>query len=149
MNGNEEPIDPELVEETAIARRTPSVPVTLAELAALKGEALEVVEARVQVLETLRKAAIKATSPEDWLLFRSPDGGVTGYLQDCGADRVRDLYGIEIFNVSLPQKEAGMGGEFTYIITGSGRCKLTKQVLENVEGGRSSTDDFCSGKKGA
>jgi hypothetical protein len=143
-------IVPELVEEsTALDRRSPSIPATLAELAALKGEALEVVEARIMVLETLRKASIRATHPADWLLFKSPDGNVTSYLQDCGADRVRDLYGIEIFNVSIPQKVAGLNGEFTYIIMGSGRCKLTRQILENVEGGRSSTDDFCSAKKGA
>lgn len=149
-NHETEVIDPELVEEgTAVVRRSPTIPVTLAELAALKGEAMEIIEARIQVLETLRKASIRATHPSDWLLFKSPDGNVTGYLQDCGADRVRDLYGIEIYGLSLPQKEPGMDGAFSYIITGSGRCKLTRQVVENMEGGRSSTDDFCQGKKGA
>jgi hypothetical protein len=53
--------------EGTLALRRPDTPVTLSELAALKGEALEVIEARVQILETLRKAAIRATSPEDWL----------------------------------------------------------------------------------
>jgi hypothetical protein len=137
----------------ALALRHPGIPVTLSELAALKGEALEVIEARVQVLETLRRAAIRATSPEDWLLFKSPDeqgGQITGFLQDCGADRVRDLYGIEIYDVSKPEKIVGNDpAVFTYIVNGSGRCKLTRQVLEQVEGGRSSTDDFCRGKTGA
>jgi hypothetical protein len=138
---------------TALALRHPGIPVTLSELAALKGEAIEVIEARVQVLETLRRAAIRATSPEDWLLFKSPDeqgGQITGFLQDCGADRVRDLYGIEIYDVSKPEKIVGNDpAVFTYIVNGSGRCKLTRQVLEQVEGGRSSTDDFCRGKTGA
>jgi hypothetical protein len=149
---NTETIEPEVVDQDepmALERRSPAIPVTLAELAALKGEAMEIIEARIQVLETLRKAAIRATSPEDWLLFKSDDGNVTAYLQDCGADRVRDLYGIEIFEVGIPQKISGTQEGFTYIISGSGRCKLTKQTLENVEGGRSSTDDFCKHKKGA
>jgi hypothetical protein len=137
------PIPPDVIEQdpddtlpTALALRHPGIPVTLSELAALKGEAIEVIEARVQVLETLRRAAIRATSPEDWLLFKSPDeqgGQITGFLQDCGADRVRDLYGIEVFDVSKPEKIVGNDpAVFTYIVNGSGRCKLTRQVLEQV-----------------
>jgi hypothetical protein len=137
----------------AIAVRSPTIPVTLSELAALKGQALEVIEARVQVLATLRKASIRTTSPEDWVLFKSPEehgGQIVGYLQDAGADRVRDLYGIEVYGISKPEKIQGdEPGTFTYLITGSGRCRLTLQVVEEMEGGRSSTDDFCKGKSGA
>ena len=119
--------------------RHPGIPVTLSELAALKGEAIEVIAARVQVLETLRRAAIRATSPEDWLLFRAPEeqgGQIVGYLQDCGADRVRDLYGIEIFDISKPEKVVGNDpAVFHYLISGSGRCKLTRQILEADRGG--------------
>lgn len=133
--------------------RSPQTPTTINELAALKGEALEVIEARVQVIETLRRASIRATSPADWLLFKSPEeqgGQIVGYLQDAGADRVRDLWGIEIFGISAPEKVTGNDpAVFHYIIRGSGRCKLTRQILEEVEGGRSSTDDFCRGKTGA
>lgn len=145
-------VEPEAVTD-AIELRRPDVPTTLSELAALKGEAVEIIEARVQVLETLRKAAIRATHPEDWLLFRAPQeqgGQVVGYLQDCGCDRVRDLYGIEVFNVSRPEKIVGNDpAVFHYLIEGNGRCKLTKQTVEAMEGGRSSTDDFCKDKTGA
>lgn len=153
-------MDPDVIDERdadvdasdRIALRHPGVPVTLGELAALKGEALEVIEARVLIIQTLRRAAIRATSPADWLLFKSPDeqgGQIIGYLQDCGADRVRDLWGIEVFDISTPEKVTGNDpAVFHYIISGSGRCKLTRQVLERVEGGRSSTDDFCKDKKG-
>lgn len=138
---------------SALEARRPDIPVTLSDLASLKGEAIEVIEARVLVLETLRRAAIRATSPEDWILFKSPEeqgGQIIGYLQDCGADRVRDLYGIEVFGIGKPEKIVGNDpAVFHYVITGSGRCKLTRQVLEEVEGGRSSTDDFCKGKTGA
>jgi hypothetical protein len=136
----------------AITLRRPDVPTTLSELAALKGEAVEVIEARAQVLATLRTAAIRATSPEDWLLFKAPDdqgGQIVGYLQDCGGDRVRDLYGIEIFGISKPEKVNGTDPQtFHYLISGSGRCKLTRQVVEEMEGGRSSTDDFAKDKTG-
>lgn len=147
--------DPTVVESdpTTLALRRPDVPTTLGELAALKGEAVEIIEARAQVLHTLRTAAIRATHPEDWLLFKSPEelgGQITGYLQDCGCDRVRDLYGIEVFGITPPQKISGTEpATFHYVITGSGRCKFTKQTVEAMEGGRSSTDDFCKDKTGA
>jgi hypothetical protein len=146
-------VEPDDTGSAALELRRPDIPVTLSELAALKGEAVEIIEARVQVLATLRKASIRATSPEDWLLFKAPDeqgGQIVGYLQDCGCDRVRDLYGIEIFNVTRPEKVVGNDpGNFHYLISASGRCKLTRQVVEEMEGGRSSTDDFCRGKSGA
>lgn len=135
-----------------IELRRPDIPITLSELASQKSGADEIIQARVQILETLRRAAIRMTSPEDWLLFKSPEeqGGQTvAYLQDCGADRVRDLYGVEIYNLTKPELvETNDPAVFHYIITGSGRCKLTRQILEDVEGGRSSTDDFCKGKTG-
>lgn len=156
MTDRSVPEDPEIVDDepvTTIALRSPTVPTTLAELAARKGEAIEIIEARVMVLETLRKAAIRATHPEDWILFKAPDdqgGQIVGYLQDCGCDRVRDIWGIEVYDLSRPEKIAGNTPDaFNYIVGGSGRCKLTRQVVEDMEGGRSSLDDFCKGKTGA
>ena len=143
--------DPEVA--TAITLRRPDAPTTINELALLKGEAQEIIEARATIIATLRLASIKATSPEDWLLFKTPDdqgGQVVGYLQDCGCDRVRDLWGIEVFDIGRPEKINGSEpGVFHYLITGSGRCKITKQTVEMMEGGRSSTDDFCKEKTGA
>lgn len=136
----------------AVELRRPDIPVTLSELAARKGEAVEIIEARVLILQTLRTAGIRATSPPDWVLFKTPEehgGQVVGYLQDCGADRVRDLFGIEVYDVSTPEKIIGADpAVFHYLIRGSGRCKLTRQVLEQVEAGRSSTEDFVRGKTG-
>lgn len=122
------------------------VPSTLTDLAVRKGEALEIIQARVQILATVRKAALRATNPEDWVMYRAPDGSEVGYLQDCGCDRVRDLFGIEIFNVSQPERISA-GDSFMYVLRGDGRCHLTKQTVEAIEGGRSSTDDFVSAER--
>jgi len=145
-------IEPEVVGQ-ALELRRPDVPVDVTELAARKGEAIEIIEARNLILATVRKAAIRATHPEDWILFKSPDeqgGQIVGYLQDAGADRVRDFWGIEVFKVSAPEKIATNDPkDFMYLQRGSGRCKLTRQVVEEIEGGRSSKDDFCKDKEGA
>ncbi len=149
----EEVINGEIVDEEttgkrdAVALRNPEVPATINQLAMLRSEALEVIEARVKVLEALRKAAIRATSPEDWILYRDDKGNTIGFLQDCGCDRVRDLYGIEIFDISVPERKEMEGG-FMYLISGSGRCTIGQQTVEGIEGGRASTDDFCKSKKG-
>lgn len=150
------PADPEVLDPeapNAMALRSPSIPTTLAELAALKGQATEIIEARIRVLETARMAAIKATHPEDWLLFKAPDeqgGQVVGYLQDSGCERVRDIFGISVFNVSQPEKIPGAEPHiFHYLVSGDGSCTLTAQTIEHIEGGRSSTEDFCKDKTGA
>jgi hypothetical protein len=135
---------------TSIALRHPSVPVNIHDLAALKGEALEVLEARLLILETARRRAIRLTHPEDWVLFKAPDERITGYLQDSGCDRVRDVIGVEVFDVGTPERIASADGKsFMYVIRGNGRSRMTMQTVENMEGGRQSTDDFCKDKTGA
>jgi len=145
-------VDEPTSEEIGLVRRLrqPGIPVTMNELAARKGEAIEILEARIQILETARKRGIRMTSPEDWVLFKSPDDRITGYLQDAGCDRIRDITGIEVFAVSEPVRIAAADGQsFIYIVKGSGRSKLTMQIVEEMEGGRGSTDDFCKDKTGA
>jgi len=135
----------------ALDIRRPDTPTTLSDLAALRGEAGEVIAARVLVVETLRKASIRATHPEDWLLFKAPadaGGQIVGFLQDVGCARVRDLWGIEIYDVGDPIRIDGDAGSFHYLVKGSARCKLTRQTIEGREGGRSSADDFVKGKSG-
>jgi hypothetical protein len=141
---------PDTTTETTLIRH-PGIPTTVEALAARgPGEAIEILEARIAVLETARKRAIRITSPEDWLLFRRDDGRITGYLQDAGCERIRDITGIEVFDVGEPVRVAAHDARsFMYLIRGSGRSKLTGQVVEAMEGGRESTDDFCRDKKGA
>src|SRR5262245_36954160 len=136
----------------ALALRRPDVPTNLEALAALKGEAIAVIEAKITVLTTLRRAAIRSTSPEDWTKFKTKEehgGQEVAYLQDAGCDRVADFFGIVKYNISKPEKVVGADPtQFHYLIQGNGRCKLTGQIVESVEGGRSSTDDFVKGKTG-
>lgn len=153
MSSSNEPevLDPEVPDDTlpVVRLRHPAVPVNIDELAALKGAAIEVIDARIQILETARFRAIRMTHPEDWVLFKSPDDRITAYLQDAGCERVRDILGIEVFDIISPQKVVAPDGKsFGYIITGRGRSRLTLQEVEAMEGGRESTDDFCKDLSG-
>lgn len=153
MNGPElEDMEPPAPEKTALTLRNPAVPVTIEQLAAVPGQTLDITEARVQVVKTLRHHSLSITHEIDWVLFKGKEEDISkayGYLQDAGCDRIRDLWGVSIFNVSKPEKIAGSDGSFIYIITGDGRCAVTGQIVEGIEGGRSSTDDICRGVTGA
>lgn len=152
----EQSVEGEIVEESsALDIRHPAAPSTLEQIAALGDGANEIVRARIQVLQTLRKASIQATMPEDWLLFHAVDKRTgqertTAYLQDAGCDRVASLWGIEVFGIEKPERIMANDGSpnFMYLIRGSGRCSITRQTVEQMEGGRSSSDDFCKDDKG-
>jgi hypothetical protein len=140
---------------TAIDIRHPAAPATLEQIAALGDGANEIVRARIQVLQTLRRASIQATMPEDWLLFHASDRRTgqertVGYLQDAGCDRVASLWGIEVFGIEKPERIMANDGtaNFMYLVLGSGRCSITGQTVEQMEGGRSSSDDFCKDEHG-
>jgi hypothetical protein len=147
---DDDPIDVPPPLKSALALRDPGVPVDLSQLSARGSEdALGIIDARAGVIRSVRRFALLETYPSDYTAFRRPDGVVTCYLDDDGCARVRDLFGISIFNVSRPERVAGTDGSFMYFVTGDGRCSLTHQVIEAIEGGRSSSEKFCDGKSGA
>lgn len=139
---NETPLD-------AIALRVPSIPTTITEISSLGKAGLEVIQARHDVMESLRAASIKLTRPEDWLLFKDQEGRVTCYLQDSGCDRVAPLWGISVFNIRVPERIGADDGSFVYSIKGDGRCALTGQVVLEVEGMRSSKEKLVKDVEGA
>jgi len=126
-----------------------TIPATVDQMAALGDRGVEVIQARHQIMDTLRKSSILLTYPDDWLLFRTREGDVFAYLQDSGCDRVAPLWGIEIFGVSeKPERIVAEDKSFAYVVRGSGRCSLTGQTVENMEGMRTSTDDIAKNLTG-
>ncbi|NLT68041.1 MAG: hypothetical protein GXX84_15670 [Acidobacteria bacterium] len=142
-------IDPEVMpKETAVEKRSPSVPVTIDQLAAEEKRGIAIVETRDAILVTLRKSSLAATSPSDWVLFRDPDGNVTGYLQDRGCDKIAPRWGIDVIPDGDFEKIDEDDGTFGYRIRGHAVSRLTGQSVLDMEGIRYSTDDFVKYKKG-
>lgn len=138
-----DPVIPEILrEETAVAR---TIPVTLDELANLPEEqGLEKVENRVKIVQALRRASIELTNPQDWLLFKSPDGAVTAFLQDSGCGRILPLWGIDIEPKNgFTRIDDEKDGEFAYECCADGFCNATGRFVKDVTGVRYSTEDFC------
>jgi hypothetical protein len=144
MKAEEDIHIPEVVEEDL---RNPSVPATLNEIAARKGEAAAIIDARVMVLKTLRIESIRRTSPEDWVAYRDEKTGrEIAYLQDSGCQRIAPLWGIETRpkrTERTPEKSASPNEDFAYTVTGDGQCKITNQVIYDIEGTRYSNERYA------
>jgi len=139
------PIIPEVMPaETAVARHL--IPTTLDELASLPEEqGLAIVETRHKIVESLRRASVALTSPQDWLLFRAEDR-ITAYLQDSGCGRIMPLWGIDITPTDKPETITmtdDANGDFAIRTFGDAYCGATNAALKGVEGVRYSTEDFC------
>jgi len=145
MENENEVIDPEVMEQTAIEKSSPRIPVSIDELSNMPDErGVKVIEARRNIIDNLRRASIMLTSPSDWLLFRNREGAVTAYCQDTGCKRFWQLWGIEINPKGTFEKITDeKTGDFAYRCVADGGCKVTGLYVYDIEGIRYSTEDFC------
>lgn len=142
-----EALEPEVIDEQALDIRRPDVPITVEEIAALGEEKSEaIISARVQIIQTLRKQSILQTHPSDWVLYKDTNTGrVLAFLEDKGCQRLMDLWGIEVNNITTPELISSQDGQsFAYSVMGDGISKLTRRVVRNVEGVRYSTERFAT-----
>jgi hypothetical protein len=146
-NEENQEIEPEVIqEETSLVK--PSIPVTVDQLAALEDEAgLLVVERRHKIVDTLRRASISLTNPQDWLLFRA-DNRVTAFLQDSGCQRIMPLWGIEITpkgGFVETRVNDDPAGDYAITCYADAYCNVTNQMMKDIEGTRYSDEDFVNG----
>jgi len=75
---------------------------------------------------------------------------ITAYPSDVECERAMALWGIRQFGLSKPEKiiNGSDPDDFCYKITGSAESRLTGGQVLDVEGVRSSKEDFCRGKTG-
>lgn len=99
----------------------------------------EKADAYVKALNKIMEASVKITNEYDWVLI-----GGKPYLQESGANKVARLFGISWkINDGYPKKHMEENGHYTY------SYRMTffyKNESIEAEGGRSSNDDFFSGK---
>lgn len=68
-------------------------------------EVKRVLEARAELISTIRSIAIKQTAPEDWTLYKARDGSVLGVPTAAAALKIRRWAGVSVMN------HRGMTGE--------------------------------------
>lgn len=94
----------------------------------------------VTALNKIMAAAIKVTTPKDWVMI-----GGTPYLQESGATKVARLFGIGWqIHAGFPKVEYDGDGypTYTYRMT----FTMGKQAIE-AEGMRNARDEFFAGKR--
>ncbi len=110
-------------------------------------DGLEKTERGIAIMKVLRAASIAVTFPHDWVLFKAEDR-ITGFLQEVGCQRIRDIWGIEITDLQeFVRTEDAETKDFSYAITGNGYSKRTGQMVYDLTGTRYSYEDFIVHRK--
>lgn len=114
-------------------------------------DAKQIVERRAELLETLQKAAIRTTEPEQWVLHRDREGHVIGIPSSAACARMAKLYGVRIFRMrprdqhgnfdpdQIPVKD---GQEVEFRGFCDARSNVTGEEIEQVEFSRRSDEEF-------
>lgn len=140
-------VEAEHIPPDAVELRKPSIPTTINELAALdEKKGLAIIEARSEILNALRVAAIKLTMPNDYVLFKTDEGRISAFLSDSGCDRVKKLFGIQISNLGPMDRIEAKDGTFAYRITADGACGVTGESVFGMEGVRYSDERYALDK---
>lgn len=145
---SEEIHEPEVVIEKELDLRRPDVPMTLEEIAALGEEgAAKIIKSRVQIIKTLRAASIQQCHASDWVLNKDRNGRVRAYLEDGGCQRLMDLWGISLDNVTCgPRENSEDGKSYAYTFIGDAYCNVTHRSIKREEGTRYSTERYAQEK---
>lgn len=143
---DEKPIEPELVEEPKSVSRAGRAGDTITALSE-REDAVQIIERAVQAVNTLRRASIAMTNPDDWTLYRSPEGRITGYLESLAAWNLRPLWGVSTQQVGEHYQVKHEDGVFAWCIEGDGYCKRTDIEIMGVVGVCYSNEDFLIHRK--
>ncbi len=110
-------------------------------------QGLQKIERGIAIMKTLRNASIALTFPHDWVLFKADDR-ITGFLQETGCQRIKDLWGIEVYDLGDWIRAEDMETkDFSWSISGTGISKRTGQIITGVTGTRYSYEDFIVKRK--
>jgi len=89
-------------------------------------EVKRVLEARAELISTIRSIAIKQTAPEDWTLYKARDGSILGVPTAAAAMKIRRWAGVSIMN------HRGMAGEPSPTVREAKNAKEEKIIV--IEG---------------
>lgn len=113
-------------------------------------EVKRVLEARAELIRTLREIAIKQTAPEDWTLYKARDGSVLGVPTAAACLKIRRWAGVSIYNhrglngESMPNVREAENSkkEKILIIEGLADGQCGRDVMPGIYFSIRSDDDF-------
>ena len=138
----------ELSRENALAERAERS--FIDRIASMENAAV-IFKRRTELIETCYQIAIRRTRPQDWVLFKMPDGSINAMITASGAELIAEVYGVQVENlrpvdvngIFRPEK---VDHEKTSAYTLRGYCDAFSQVngrrVYNLEAARRSDEDF-------
>ncbi|HKQ97124.1 MAG TPA: hypothetical protein VJV75_04545 [Candidatus Polarisedimenticolia bacterium] len=113
-------------------------------------EVKRVLEARAELIKTIREIAIKQTAPEDWTLYKARDGSVLGVPTAAACLKIRRWAGVSIFNhrgldgAEMPalREAKNTKGENILIIEGLADGQSGRDLMPGIYFSIRSDDDF-------
>ena len=141
----------EVAEEVALMRRAPRA-MTLDQIAVRDPKsAVAIITNRINAIQAIWTAAVAATEPGDWTLFKDKEGTIVGLLRKSGCVKVRKYFGISIINIR-PMNERTKAAEVEIYKSESGRCygqifgdaycSITGETWPDIRGVRSMNEKF-------
>lgn len=123
----------EILEETQLRRGS-----GLLDLAGAAEQATQ----RVQALEVLRHAAIAATKPIHWLLYKNQQGMIFGRFNFAGAQRIGMVFGITVTPKGPVRIVDGHGIHKTAEIYGTAHSAVLRMTFDNIRAYRVEGEEF-------
>ncbi|HUT76301.1 MAG TPA: hypothetical protein VM285_01350 [Polyangia bacterium] len=142
QHDDQEYVDPEVVTENAPATIPDDLKRYMQPATFNREQAMARFEHQVEIMHAIRKAALQALNPKDFVRMGSDESAMF-YLQNYGAQRLKPMAELrypqgqqpKCERVSLPDKQFG------FIYTGY-VASMTTGSVDFVIGGRSSTERF-------
>ncbi len=141
----DEPSLADIMEERNLAKRI-TFAVSIDRLAVSDPDrVVKVMENRMKALESVRMGAVKQTEPHDWTLNQDKEGHVIATLRKSGCSKVRKYFGISSYNIRPEEVKITTdpeSGKQIAEIWGDGVCAMTGEMILNVRGARSASEEF-------
>jgi len=128
----------EQIEKQALVKKEQEVEVFDVLPLQILGKAVEEAERKIELVDKIKKIALKVTSSADWI-----DEGGKPYLLSSGAEKIARLFGIS-WRIDEPQKEVLEDGHIVF--TYKGYFTMGTITIEAI-GVRSTKDPFFRFKK--
>jgi hypothetical protein len=135
----------EIREEVRLARIRPRVLAQVADYLKDPERGALQLNAFRDLVRTLRLTSIHLTYPSDWVLHVVDNDGrliTTGYLQDIGAERAAQVWGISRLGNAQKVREVLEDQTYIYYFEADWICERTGVILEAVRGARWSGEEF-------
>jgi hypothetical protein len=137
-------------DDTALEARAAASEQSLVEQLQTMENYATIVKRRMELLDSVRLAALRRTRPQDWVLFKDKEEQVVALLADSGVNLVAEAYGVVIDNLRptgadgrfQPEKEVDDKGHLTFRAWCDVISKVNGRQVQSMEASIRDDEEF-------